>query len=48
MTQPDVQDSPPDPAGYRPRRLLGVGFWAMLAFALLCVLAGIAIADFGP
>lgn len=40
--------APKDPADYRPRPLLGVTFWAMLALMLLCVLAGVAIAEFGP
>ncbi|WP_309603939.1 mitofilin family membrane protein [Phenylobacterium sp.] len=40
--------APRDPAAYRPRPLLGVSFWAMIAFAVLCVLAGVAIANFGP
>ena len=37
-----------DPAAYRPRPLLGATFWAMLALMLLCVLAGVAVANFGP
>ena len=40
--------APKDPAAYRPKPLLGVTFWAMLVLMLLCVLAGVAIADFGP
>lgn len=40
--------APKDPAEYRPRPLLGVTFWAMIALMLLCVLAGVAIANFGP
>lgn len=40
--------TPRDPADYRPRPLLGVTFWAMIALMLLCVLAGVAIANFGP
>ena len=47
---PDPADltAPKDPAAYRPRPLLGASFWAMIAFAVLCVLAGVAIANFGP
>lgn len=47
---PDIAEptAPKDPAAYRPRALLGVGFWAMMAFAVLCVLAGVAIATLGP
>lgn len=51
MTPPnDASDftAPKDPAAYRPRPLLGVTFWAMLALMLLCVLAGVAIASFEP
>jgi hypothetical protein len=40
--------APKDPAAYRPKPLLGVTFWAMLILMLLCVMAGVAIADFGP
>ncbi|MBS0332623.1 MAG: hypothetical protein JSS35_07635 [Proteobacteria bacterium] len=40
--------TPRDPAEYRPKPLLGFTFWAMIALMLLCVLAGVAIADFGP
>jgi hypothetical protein len=40
--------APQDPAAYRPRPLLGLTFWAMIAFAVLCVLAGVAIANLGP
>ena len=40
--------APRDPAVYRPRPLLGVTFWAMIAFGVLCVLAGVALASFGP
>jgi len=46
MTAPS--DMPPDPTAYRPKPLLGATFWAMVAFAVLCVLAGVAIASFGP
>jgi hypothetical protein len=40
--------APKDPAAYRPRPLLGATFWAMIVLMLLCVLAGVGIADFGP
>ncbi len=40
--------APKDPASYRPRPLLGVTFWAMLSLMLLCVLAGVAVANYGP
>lgn len=40
--------APKDPAAYRPRALLGPTFWALLALCVLCVLAGVAIADYGP
>jgi hypothetical protein len=48
MTDPSDITAPKDPAEYRPRPLLGVTFWAMVAFAVICVLAGVAIAQFGP
>jgi hypothetical protein len=48
MTEPSDITAPKDPAEYRPRPLLGVTFWAMVAFAVVCVLAGVAIAHFGP
>ena len=36
-------DLPKDPAAHRPRPLLGAGFWAFIAFGILCVLAGVAV-----
>lgn len=47
---PDAPElsAPKDPAEYRPKPLLGFTFWAMIVLMLLCVLAGVAIADFGP
>ena len=41
-------DLPKDPAEYRPRPLMGVTYWAMIAFALLCVLAGVGVASLAP
>jgi hypothetical protein len=46
-SDPDLT-APRDPAVYRPRPLLGVTFWAMIAFGVVCVLAGVALASFGP
>ncbi|HEV2532466.1 hypothetical protein [Phenylobacterium sp.] len=40
--------APKDPAEYRPRALLGVSFWVMIAFGLACVLAGVGIAVLAP
>jgi hypothetical protein len=40
--------APKDSAVYRPRSVLGPTIWAMLAFGLFCILAGVAIADLGP
>lgn len=45
QTPPDL---PRDPAEYRPRPLMGVGFWALIAFGVLCVLAGAAVAYLAP
>jgi hypothetical protein len=44
-TEPDL---PKDPAEYRPKPLMGVGFWALIAFGVLWVLAGAGVAVFGP
>lgn len=44
-TEPDL---PRDPAEYRPRSLAGSGVWAMVAFGVLCVLAGAAVALLAP
>jgi hypothetical protein len=38
----------PDPAAERPRPLLGLGFWAVMVFAMLCVLAGVGVVLLGP
>ncbi len=50
MTMPAESEptAPKDPAGYRRRPLMGVGFWAAISFGVLCVLAGAGIAVFGP
>lgn len=45
---PVESDAPRDPALYGRRRLLGPGFWALIAFGILCVAAGAALARFGP
>jgi hypothetical protein len=45
---PVETDAPRDPALYARRRLLGPGFWALIAFGILCVIAGAALARFGP
>jgi hypothetical protein len=47
---PDTSEisAPKDPAEYRPKPLLGATFWAMMVLMLLCVLAGVGIANFGP
>ena len=44
---PAELSAPRDPAAYAPRRLMGPGFWAMIALAVLCVAAGAGIATFG-
>ena len=47
---PDPSDLAPsrDPAAYARRRLFSVGFWAMMALCLGCVLAGAALVKFAP
>lgn len=44
----DDNPAPPDPAEYRPKPLMGVGFWALIALSVLCVLAGVAVATLAP
>lgn len=41
-------DLPRDPAEYRPRPMMGITFWAMIAFGILCVLAGAGVAYLAP
>jgi hypothetical protein len=51
MTAPDPANitAPIDPAAYGGRpRLFTATFWALIAFAVLCVIAGYAIAKLGP
>lgn len=45
---PSEPNLPRDPAEYRAKPLLGVGFWVMVAFGLACVLAGVAVTLLGP
>ncbi|WP_421933799.1 COG4223 family protein [Phenylobacterium sp.] len=40
--------APRDPASYGRSRLMGPGFWALIAFGVLCILAGFGISRFGP
>jgi hypothetical protein len=40
--------TPRDPALYARRRGLGLGFWAVIVFGVICVAAGAALARFGP
>jgi hypothetical protein len=47
MSSPEP-DLPKDPAAYRPRPLLGLGFWVMIAFGVLCILAGVGVATLAP
>ncbi|WP_297693812.1 hypothetical protein [Phenylobacterium sp.] len=44
---PDLA-APKDPAADRPRSVLGASFWAMIAFGLICVLAGAGIWSLAP
>lgn len=50
MSAPPDSDlaAPKDPAAYRPRSLLGASFWAMIAFGLVCVLAGAGLWSLAP
>lgn len=45
---PDDIAAPRNPADYARPRLMGVGFWAMMALCVLCVIAGAAVVRFGP
>ncbi len=50
MTAPDPANvaSPVDPAAYGPRRpLMGVTFWIVIAFAAVCIVAGVAVGRYG-
>lgn len=42
------RDLPRDPADYRPPRMFGASFWAMIALAALLPLAGYGVAVLGP
>jgi hypothetical protein len=44
---PSEPSAPRDPASYARPRLMGPGFWAMIALAVICVAAGAGIATFG-
>lgn len=46
MSEPP--EAPRDPAEYRPKPLMGAAFWVWVAFGLVCILAGMALAVFGP
>lgn len=46
--EPDDLAAPRDPASYARPRLMGPSFWALIAFGVLCVLSGMALARFGP
>jgi hypothetical protein len=48
MTDPTEPGAPRDPADYRPKPLMSLGFWAMMALCVLCVLAGAAIVLLAP
>ncbi len=45
---PAELSAPRDPADYGPPRLMTRSFWLVMAFGLICVLAGAAITAFGP
>jgi hypothetical protein len=46
--EPPERDLPKDPAEYRPPRMFGPSFWAMVALGLLLPLAGYGLAVLGP
>jgi hypothetical protein len=39
---------PTEPAAERNKPMLGAGFWIAIAFGLLCIAAGYALAKLGP
>ena len=43
-----MPSSPPDDEADRPRPLFSAAFWIALLFGLVCVIAGLAFAAFGP
>jgi hypothetical protein len=45
---PAEVSAPRDPADYRPHRVMGPGFWAMIAFSAICVAAGATVVALGP
>ncbi|HEY5107725.1 MAG TPA: hypothetical protein VII73_13310 [Caulobacteraceae bacterium] len=47
---PDPAELAPsrDAAEYGRRGLMSSGYWAMISFCVLCILAGMAIVRFGP
>jgi hypothetical protein len=47
MPEADIA-APRDPAEYRPRPLMGLGFWAAIAFVFVGVLAGVAVTVLAP
>jgi hypothetical protein len=48
MSDASDLSAPKDPAAYRAKPLLGATFWAMIAFGVLCVLAGVGVATYLP
>lgn len=48
MSDPAELSAPRDPGSYGRGRLAGAGFWALIAFGVLCVAAGYGAARFGP
>ncbi len=47
-SDPDAPGGPPEPAEYKPKPLMSLGFWVAMAFALLSILAGVAVVKLGP
>ncbi len=48
MSDPHELSAPRDPGSYGRARGSGLGFWALIAFGLVCLAVGYGAARFGP